>query len=180
MRHILILVALFIVQAAHAQFTRASITASGLTCSMCNNAINKALKNLPFVASVTANIKESSFIVSFREDVPMDIDQLKKSVENAGFSVAKMQLTGNFDRVKIKNDEHVEIGGRYFHFIHVTEQVLEGERTITIVDRNFLPAKEFKKLASETQWRCLQNGKMEYGSEKDKLANNGRVYHVTI
>ena len=39
------------------QVTKVSIQASGLTCSMCSNAINKSLRSLDFVDKVDANIK---------------------------------------------------------------------------------------------------------------------------
>src|SRR5882672_2704413 len=90
-----------------AQFTKASLQASGLTCSMCNNAIYKALKTLPFVASVESNVKNASFEVLFKENAAADIDALKDAVEDAGFSVASFTLTGKFDNIAIGNDKHI-------------------------------------------------------------------------
>ena len=51
---------------AEAQFSKANLQATGLTCAMCSNAINKALQKLPFVESVKADIKNSSFSIAFR------------------------------------------------------------------------------------------------------------------
>ncbi|MFM2326393.1 MAG: hypothetical protein RIR31_595, partial [Bacteroidota bacterium] len=56
----LILAVLFSL-AVKAQITKVSLQASGLTCSMCSNAINKSLKSLDFVDRVDANIKNSTF-----------------------------------------------------------------------------------------------------------------------
>ena len=36
---------------------KASLQATGLTCAMCSNAINKALLQVPFVESVKSDIK---------------------------------------------------------------------------------------------------------------------------
>ena len=74
--------------AAKAQITKVTIQASGLTCSMCSNSINKAIKSLSFVENVNANIKNSSFDISFKPNEVVDFDKLKKKVEDAGFLVA--------------------------------------------------------------------------------------------
>ena len=176
------IIVLFILLAAgilsQAQFTKARLQASGLTCSMCNNAINKALKGLSFVNTVKSDIKNAAFDVEFKEGTSVDIDAIKAAVEDAGFFVAKLQLTGNFDNVNVKNDEHVVIGGKTFHFLEVNDQVLNGEKTLTILDKNFLTNKEFKKISHATKMECLQTGKEVTG--KDGIAQNTRIYHVTI
>ena len=51
---------------ATAQFSSASLQASGLTCALCTKAINKSLEQLPFVESVNADIKTSSFRITFK------------------------------------------------------------------------------------------------------------------
>src|SRR5690242_1555607 len=112
----ILLLGLFTAQ-VQAQFTKASLQASGLTCSMCNNAIYKALKMLPFVAAVESNVKNASFDVVFKDNVAADLDALKDAVEDAGFSVAAFTVTGKFDHVAIGNDKHVVIGNRHFHFV---------------------------------------------------------------
>lgn len=165
---------------SHAQFTRASLQASGLTCSMCNNAIYKALKALPFVASVESNIKNATFDISFRKDAAVEIDALKSAVEDAGFFVASFKLTGDFDNVSIANDKHVAIGDRHFHFLDVTDRVLNGQQTITVVDKGFLPAKSFKKFSAATKMSCIQTGKAGSCCAKDGVSESTRIYHVTI
>jgi copper chaperone CopZ len=178
---ILILLVAMLALQSQAQFTKASLQASGLTCSMCNNAIYKALKALPFVASVESDIKNSSFGVVFKEGVTADIDAIKNAVEDAGFSVATFKITGNFDHVSIANDKHVVIGDRHFHFIQVKDQVLDGEQTITVVDKDFLTAKSYKKFSAATKKACMQSGKSEAAcSEKEGVAKGTRIYHVTI
>lgn len=163
-----------------AQFTRASLQASGLTCSMCNNAIYKALKALPFVASVESNIKKASFDIVFKEKATADIDALKKAVEDAGFSVAAFTLTGNFDNVSVADDKHVAIGDNHFHFLKVSEQVLNGQQTLTVVDKGFLTAKNFKKYATATKMDCIQTGKAGSCCKKEGLSEGTRIFHVTI
>src|SRR5438132_11221812 len=101
---------------ARAQFDKATLQATGLTCAMCSNAINKALKKVSFIQSVDADIKNSSFNIVFKKDAEVDIDALRKAVEDAGFSVGGLKLTGQFKDIKIANDEQVHIGRDNFHF----------------------------------------------------------------
>ncbi len=171
---------LFFAAQLQAQFINASLQASGLTCAMCSNAINKALAKLPFINSVKSDIKNSAFYIVFKENTEVDIDGIRKAVEDAGFSVAKLKLTGNFYDVKIVNDQHVVIGSSTYHFLNVSTQVLSGEKTITLVDKNFLTAREFKKYSSATKMSCLQTGKAADCCKKEGIAENTRIYHVTI
>jgi copper chaperone CopZ len=177
---VIILFVLAIAGGSEAQFTKASLQASGLTCSMCNNAIYKALKALPFVASVESNIKNASFDVVFKENKTAEIDAMKKAVEDAGFSVASFTLTGHFDKTAVGNDKHIVIGDRHFHFLKVTDRVLNGEQTITVVDKGFLNTKNFKKYSTATTMACMQTGKAGSCCEKVGVSPNTRIYHVTI
>lgn len=165
---------------SNAQFTTATLQATGLTCAMCSNAINKALQKVPFVESVKADIKNSSFAIVFKRDAQVDIDALKDAVEDAGFSVGSLKLTGNFNEVKIAADEHVKIGNDNFHFLNVKGQVLNGEQSITVIDKNFVTEKQFKKYSSATKMSCMQTGKAASCCVKDGIPNTARVYHVTI
>lgn len=164
----------------YAQFESATLQASGLTCAMCSRAINKSLEALPFVEKVTADIKNSAFQVRFKPTGEVNIDQLKEAVETAGFSVGKLKLQGNFSTVAIRNDEHVTINGNTFHFLNVRDQQLSGERAITVVDKDFVTAREFKKFSAATQMACVKTGKAAGCCKKEGLSANERIYHVTI
>lgn len=170
----------FMVLISQAQFNKATLQATGLTCAMCNNAINKALQVLPFIKSVHSDIKNSAFNIVFKENEKMSIDAMKEAVEDAGFSVGSLKLTGNFDGVKIENDRHVTIGNNVFHFLNVENQILDGERTITVMDKNFVTAKQFRKISAATKMSCLQTGKAASCCLKDGVSADTRIYHVTI
>ena len=181
MKHtILVLVVILSSIASQAQFKSANLQAAGLTCAMCTKAINKALEKLPFIQSVTADIQSSSFQIIFKEGQTVDVDGLKKAVEEAGFSVAKLKLTGEFDHVAIQNDTHVQINGRTFHFLNTRSQTLEGEKVITLVDKDFVSAKEYKKYSASTGMACVKTGKAQSCCVKDGIAADTRIYHVTI
>jgi copper chaperone CopZ len=163
-----------------AQFKTGTLQAAGLTCAMCTKAINETLKRLPFVQTVTPDIKNSQFIIQFKEGVNVDPDALKKAVEDAGFSVAKLKLALSFDNVQVDNDTHVKMGGKTYHFLDVRSQVLNGEKTITFVDKNFVLAKEYKRYAAKTQMSCILTGKAGNCCIKEGVKENARIYHVTI
>ncbi len=91
-----------LVMQSNAQFTKATLQATGLTCAMCSNAINKALQKVSFVESVKSDIKNSAFDIVFKQSTEVNIDALKDAVEDAGFSVGSLKLTGNFSEVKLK------------------------------------------------------------------------------
>lgn len=161
------------------QFTKARLQATGLTCAMCSKAINKALEATPFVQSVKADIKNSAFDIVFKENAEVDIDGIRKAVEDAGFAVGNLKLTGTFKDVAVENDKHIQIDKKYFHFVNTSNQVLNGEQTVTIVDKDFLAAKQFKKISQTTKMTCIQTGKAG-GACCKELEPGTRVYHVTI
>jgi copper chaperone CopZ len=178
----LFLFTLFIltISSVNAQFSKATLQASGLTCAMCTKAINKSLEQLSFIESVKADIKNSAFNIVFKQGGKVDIDKLKKAVEEAGFSVARLKIAGNFNNLAIKNDEHVQLHGNTFHFLNVKNQTLNGVKEITLVDKNFLTSKEYKKYSAATQMKCVQTGKAAGCCSKEGIAANTRIYHVTI
>ncbi len=165
---------------ASAQFSKATLQATGLTCAMCSNAINKALQGVPFVESVKADIKNSAFNIVFKANQPISIDALKEAVEDAGFSVGSLKLTGNFDGVKVEKDKHVQIGNDYFHFLNTGQQMLTGEKTITVADKSFVTAREFKKISGLSKMSCLQTGKSAECCTREGVPAETRIYHVTI
>ena len=165
---------------AVSQIKSGSLQAAGLTCAMCTKAINETLEELSFVESVKADIKNSQFLIQFKPGQNVDPDALKKAVEDAGFSVAKLKLALTFDNQQVTNDSHVKVGGKTYHFLNIKPQTLNGEKTITMVDRNFVLGKEFKKYSSKTEMACVQTGKAESCCKKEGIQENVRIYHVTI
>ena len=179
MKKLFIILALAWCVPAHAQIKSAKLTASGLTCSMCSKAIFKALEKVPFVEHVDADIENSSYTITFKNGQKVILDELKKAVVGAGFSVASMQVTATFDHVDICNDAHISLWGSTFHFLNVPVQSLDGEKTFTIVDKNYLPQSERKKYRRYTKMACFETGVMENCCPKKESASN-RIYHVTI
>lgn len=175
-----IVVATVFAMQLNAQFSKGTLQATGLTCAMCSNAINKALQGVSFIDSVHSDIKNSAFNIVFKQNAEINIDAMKVAVEDAGFAVGSLSLTGVFDGVKVANDQHVKIGNANFHFLNVKEQTLHGANTIKLLDKNFVTDKQFKKISSLSKMPCVQTGKASGCCTKDGVAPNARVFHVTI
>ena len=179
MKKLLATLLLFAATTSFAQVRSASLTASGLTCSMCSKAIYKALLNVPTVKDVAVDIEHSKYTITFKENSTVAPDDIKKAVENAGFSVASMQLTAAFSNTDVYNDAHVVIDGSTYHFLNVEKQQLQGDHTITIVDKNYLPAAKRKEYSKYTTMKCFETGMMEPCCAKNGGASK-RIYHVTM
>lgn len=180
MKHFIFWVAVFFTATSYAQITKATLQASGLTCSMCSNAINKSLTTLDFVEKVEPNIKNSSFDITFKEGSKVEIDQLKDKVEDAGFFVASLTALVDFDTTQLTNDAHVVIGGTIFHFLNIKDQVADGQRTVKILDKGYVTAKAFKQNSKYTTMDCYKTGKASACCAKGSITEGARIYHVTM
>lgn len=165
---------------AKAQFPKASLQASGLTCSMCSKAVKTALEDVAFVDKVQVDIKNQQYNLSFKPGAVVDFDALGKAVEDAGFSVASLRITADLEKVKASKDAHVQIGDKYFHFLNTKGEELNGLTTFTVVDKQFLSAKDFKKYSSASKMTCVKTGKAGTCCTKESIAPDARVYHVII
>lgn len=142
MKLLFIIVALIISMAARSQVTKVSLQASGLTCSMCSNAINKALKSLDFVQTVEADIKTYTFQISFKPNSRVDFDKIRKKVEGAGFFVSEFVAYVNFERVQIADNQPVTVFNNTFVFVNPKAQELYGINKLKIVNKGFTGSNE--------------------------------------
>ena len=162
MKKIFLLVAITFSIVATAQVSKVSLQASGLTCSMCSNAINKALKTLDFVDKVDADIKNYTFEISFNNDKPVDFDKIKKKVEDAGFSVSAFVATIYFDSVQIKDNEPVRVDNHNLLFVNGKNQLLSGPNNVKVLDQGFVASGKSKS--------------NDFSAE----SGNARLYHVSL
>ncbi len=181
MKKIIFVLAVVLFSASiNAQFTKANLKASGLTCAMCSKAVKVALEKVSFVQEVKVDIKNQEYAIVFKEGNPVDFDALSKAVEDAGFSVAALKVSGNFSGLNAEKDKHASLSGINIHFLNGNSETLNGEKTLTVVDKNFLSAREFKKYTVSSKHPCVQNGKSGDCCVKDGIKENERVYHVII
>jgi copper chaperone CopZ len=150
------IITLFFATQSNAQIVKAEIIATGLTCSMCSNAINKQLASLPEVASVETDLNTNTFIVTMKQNATVSPSLFKNNVEKAGFFVGSLVL--HVDSKALKNYINIEKKD-----IPTAKQV-----QIQILDKGFVTDKEFKKLSKK------------YKNSETYLANNEKNYHFKI
>jgi copper chaperone CopZ len=176
---VIALISLFGLQ-ANAQFTKAALQASGLTCSMCSKAVKTALEKVPFVEKVQVDLKTQEYNLTFKANDAVDFDALAKAVEDAGFSVSALKVTADVTGLDVKKDTHLKIGNQYFHFLNAANQSLNGSTSFTLVDKSFVTAKAFKKWSAASKMECVQTGKAASCCTSDGINANARVFHVVI
>lgn len=148
LKYIIVLIALvFTFTNINAQISKVEILATGLTCSMCSNAINKQLKSMPEVDSVGVDLNTNTFTVHISENTAISPRKLKERVEKAGFFVGSMIVTMTFDNVAIPNDNKIEIDDFSLIVMESGSPLLNGSVPFRILDKGYVTQKEFKKLS---------------------------------
>ena len=150
---------------AKAQFTKAELQVSGLTCALCAKATEKSLITLPFISEIKPDLMRNLFIITFKNDESVNFDDISKAVRDAGFFVNNLKATVNINKVKVDGN-YFSYGSNTYQVMNGTNKSLDGEITVTIVDKGFAPKSVSKKYLSQV------NG--------DAPVKQGRVYHVAI
>ncbi len=163
-------IALIFANSAQAQFIKADVQVSGLTCSMCQLATEKALKSLDFVSDIKPDLNKNVYVITFKKDKKVNLDQIKNKVKGAGFSVSKLIATINFNDVKVSNNFQYKFLGDTFYFVNVPSRNLSGSTRIILLDKGFIPDNTFKKYAAEIKAPGYKTGQVA----------GSRVFHVTI
>ncbi|MFN7099476.1 MAG: heavy-metal-associated domain-containing protein [Flavobacterium sp.] len=135
--HIIItsMVLMFSMQ-SNAQIVKAEIRATGLTCSMCSNAINKQLKSMSEVTNVETDLNTNTFTVTLKEGNSLTPKVFKEKVEKAGFFIGSLVLTAKAET--IKQGGYIEVN---------KASTNNAEVQIQILDKGYVTEKEFKKLS---------------------------------
>ena len=130
----------------NAQISKAEIIATGLTCSMCSNAIIKQLSAMSEVDSVTTDLNTNTFIVYLKKANTLQPKSLKHRVEKAGFFIGSLVLTMSFENLKVDNNLVVKTGGNTLIFVDTKAKVLAGQTKVKVLDRGYITQKEHKKM----------------------------------
>jgi copper chaperone CopZ len=137
--------------AAKSQITRAELTATGLTCSMCSKATYKQLTSIPEVKEVVPDLNTTAFMIYFKDGSAINVSELKKKVEDAGFSVGELVVVFNFNNQQAVNNSSFKKNNITYTFMDTKPGVLSGEVKVKILDKGFVVDKEYKKLAKLTK-----------------------------
>ena len=142
---------------SNAQIIKAEIRATGLTCSMCSNAINKQLKSMLEVANVETDLNTNTFTVTLNEGNNLSPKSFKDKVENAGFFIGSLIITAKSETIA---------NGSYI--LMDSNSNKSGDIKFQVLDKGYVTEKEFKKPSK---------------SNKDVAtysANNEEDFHIKI
>jgi copper chaperone CopZ len=164
-----------------AQISSARLQASGLTCAMCARAVYKNLESLSFIEKIDTDLNGSAFLLDFKDQADVDLDAIRKKVEDAGFSVAGLSVNAVFSELKVGKDKHVRLGSYVFHFLGVKQDhVVNGEQTFRVVDKSFVSGKEQKKFQGMTTMECYRTGVASNCCMGEGIKASERIYHITL
>ena len=121
---------------SNAQIVKAEIRATGLTCSMCSNAINKQLKSMEEVVAVETDLNTNTFTVTLKEGNDLSPKVFKEKVEKAGFFIGSLVVTAKSDT--LTKTSYILVSDKKSNSSEVQFQV---------VDKGYITEKEFKKLS---------------------------------
>lgn len=172
MKKILFIILLLPALMSTAQLKKANLRASGLTCAMCSKAIYKAITAIPFVEKVDVDIEKSIYTIAFKQGLDVVPDALARAVVDAGFSVAKLDITADLGNVAVKKGTKINLGDQQWFFVNAADASQGGEQTFTIIDKQFVSKDQFKKYSTG-----LAAAVKTYSTGFD---NGKRLYHVTL
>jgi len=167
MKSIKILIVLLVTGSnlAKAQFTKAELQISGVNCGICARATQNSLRTLPFIGDVKTDFMRNMFIISFKNNSPVNFDEISKAVHEAGFFISFLRADISFDKIKVEGNRF-RYGTDTYQLMNAPDKPLSGDVTLTIVDKGFAPRSVTKKYITDTK--------------ETSPSNTGRVYHVAI
>jgi copper chaperone CopZ len=142
---------------SNAQIIKAEIRATGLTCSMCSNAINKQLKALPEVTNVETDLNTNTFTITLKEGNELSPKTFKEKVEKAGFFIGSLIITAKSETI-----------GKSPYILVNDKKSDATEVQFQVVDKGYVTEKEFKKLSKS------------YKDIATYVANSEDDFHIKI
>ena len=157
---------LFITTIGSSQIIRAELAATGLTCSMCSKATYNQLISISEVEKVEPDLNNTSFIIHFKNNTPVNISNLKKKVEDAGFAVGELVVLFKLNNQVAENNNSFVLDENTYTFMDTQSNTLNGEVKLKILDKGYVVDKVYKKFAKMTK---------QYPSY---VSNNKNTYHI--
>ncbi len=142
---------------SNAQIVKAEIRATGLTCSMCSNAINKQLKSMEEVVAVETDLNTNTFTVTLKEGNDLSPRVFKEKVEKAGFFIGSLLLTAKPET--ITKSSYILVNDKKSNALEIQFQVM---------DKGYVTEKEFKKLSKS------------YKNVETYASNNEEDFHIKM
>jgi copper chaperone CopZ len=167
---ILLFLSFIAAQSSAQQISNAELQVTGLTCSMCAKATETALRRLDFIESIKPDLNKNIFSLSLK----VNLDQIRKKVEEAGFSVGQLTAIFNFKNVKVDDKGMASVDGNTYQFTNSLKKTLNGPVKATVVDKDFISSSSFKKNLAALKLSSYASGTAVVDGRKL------RVYHLSI
>lgn len=164
----------FAVNVSAQKISSADLQVTGLTCSMCSNATQKSLETLNFISSIKPDLNKNIFVLTFKQDANVNLDLVRKKVQDAGFSVGGLTASFNFNDVKIDDKGQAIIDGNVYRFVNAKSKTLNGTVKASIVDKDFISGNAFKKQATNANSDAYASGTGVVNGKKT------RIYHLIL
>lgn len=169
--------------AASAQFIKAELEVSGLTCSMCSLSTQKSLKTLDFVGEIKPDLNKNIFYIQFKPGKTVDLDAIKQKVIAAGFSVSKLIAVFNFSQIKVSDKFVYDYAGRSYEFMNTQDKILDGATRFQVLDKDFVPGRVSRKYGPEFKAFSIQPAGVQ-GTGTAPVSQPGgspsRLFHITL
>ncbi|WP_293744951.1 heavy-metal-associated domain-containing protein [uncultured Pedobacter sp.] len=169
-----IIMLFFAVNVSAQKISSADLQVTGLTCSMCSNATQKSLETLNFISSIKPDLNKNIFVLTFKKDANVNLDLVRKKVQDAGFSVGGLTASFNFNDVKVDDKGQAIIDGNVYRFVNAKSKTLNGTVKASIVDKDFISGSAFKKQATNANSDAYASGTAVVNGKKT------RIYHLIL
>lgn len=156
------------------QISAVELQVTGLTCSMCSQATEKALKTLPYVENVSPDLNKNLFNVTFKKGSQVNFDQLNKKVKDAGFSIGKLEATVIFNQAKVDEEGQAIVGNQVYRFANVKNKTLNGPTKVSVIDKSFISSSTYKQKLNTVKFDSYPTGMGIVNGKKT------RIYHLSI
>jgi copper chaperone CopZ len=122
---------------SNAQISKIELRATGLTCSMCSNAIFKQLESISGVDTVETDLNTNTFIVFLKKGNTINPRIFKEKVEDAGFFIGELIATAS-----------PELFDQNIYILTDGKPKKQAEIKFQVLDKGYVTVKEFKKISN--------------------------------
>ena len=89
----------------HAGVSSLSVAVNGMACPFCAFGVEKRLKTVNGVASVTVDMKTGKAMVTARPDMSIQYQKVPQAIKEAGFTAGEIQITADGYLEEEKNNQ---------------------------------------------------------------------------
>jgi hypothetical protein len=135
---------------------------------MCSKATYKQLISITAVEKVEPDLNNTAFVIYFKNGSAANISDIKKKVEDAGFSVGELVVTFNLNNQSIENNSSFQLDNSTYTVMDTKSATLNGEVKAKILDKGYIVEKEYKQISKM---------KKNYPSY---ATNSKNLYHIKV